>query len=471
MYIIDSSIDMPDIAYMEKRIKEEMKEGVAVNDLSLLRSRFATNSANALSIMQSKYGIVNPNSSKQVIDYYLTEMQKEIREITVKYPGLSFMSARTLCDIAADMKDRYIKEVTVEKCLEYADFQDFTPSLLENVAKVLQEIMELELFKAMRREGKWTTSGDAMKPLALLGREDSADLLTYRKNKKYSETIETFMSAKCADGRIHPTVSLGITNRINYSGPALMNIPKDLLWNVIGPRTPGNMLVSIDIKNQEPWIMINMLGIEKLKAMLDNKGKLYETVFEDIFGTQPTPIERKEFKTLWNALTYGMSIKGAEMSCTHIDGKKVYKYFNSFPEYKAYKSRCNALAKKQVQLSKTYFDTEVYANTYGPKLSRVLMDIGIQGTGADILSLLIKHFDIEVEHRGLQDVFTFYFSRHDETIIEVDKDYVEEVGKDNVIETLRDIFEHRIDDWEPFQVEIKEVGNSEIEIDNYYDEE
>lgn len=466
MYIIDSFTEQPDIEYLKTRIEEEMKSGVAINDLSELRSRFQVNCNSAREIMQTKYGIVNPNSYNQVSNYFLNELNKEIGEIYSSYTTITGLDATAMLKAATLLKDKfkYIKEITdTEVNLVFILDEDDDK---EAIKSCLQDILNCEMFKCMYRAGKWKVDAEAMKPLALAGREDAIDLLNYRKNKKYLETVESLIEARCGDGRIHPKVSLGITNRINYSKPALMNIPKDLLWAVVAPRKPGNLLISIDIKNQEPWIMANMLGIDRLKAMLSNKGGLYERVFEDIFGRLPSEIERREFKSVWLGLTYGLSCKGAEEMCNHIDAKEVYNYFSSFPEYKKYKSKCTALANKGVRYSETYFGTEVFAGDCDKfKLKRVLMDIGIQGTGSDILSLLVKHFDSEVLDRGLEDKLMLYFSRHDETIVEADIDYVSEVGKEEVFRILKDIFEHRIDDWEPFQVEIKEVGNGEVEID------
>ncbi len=91
------------------------------------------------------------------------------------------------------------------------------------------------------------------------------------------------------------------------------------------------------------------------------------------------------------------------------------------------------------------------------------MNLPVQGTGADILALLIKHFDGETKSRGLSGIMEFYFSRHDEVIIEVDRGFYETEGLDKVTSILRDIFEHSVDDWEPFTVEIKVLNGFELD--------
>lgn len=337
------------------------------------------------------------------------------------------------------------------------------PNSSQQVADFFSSIADSNITNACIRDGKWTTDKKAMVELAMLGYQEAIDILAYRKAKKYAETVKSIMNfTSPVDYRVRPKISLGKTNRVNYSEPAIINIPKAIVGYIIKPRGDGSKLYSVDIKNQEPWIMINMLDIKMLKAILENGNDLYTEVFKVIFGREPSKLERQELKVSWNAMTYGASKKGINELCRHIDGDKVYDFFNSIPEFKSYRFRCKALANKKVQTVSTYFGTKVTANEYGWKLQRVLMDIPIQGTGSDILALLVKHFDDEVENRGLEELTDIVFTRHDEIIIEVDGKLLADAGEDKVIGILTDIFQHRIDDWEPFKVEIKELGKEGI---------
>jgi hypothetical protein len=54
-----------------------------------------------------------------------------------------------------------------------------------------------------------------------------------------------------------------------------------------------------------------------------------------------------------------------------------------------------------------------------------------------------------------------YFTRHDECIIEVSKDFEDKYTVDGVIDVLTDLFEHRIDDWEPFRVKVEKIEPSQ----------
>ncbi len=400
MFNISSDHDVPNLDYAEKRVKETMAKGIYVRDIQDKNIKFTKERERLEGLMGSNYGIDNPRSHKQLAQYL--EMQD----------------------------DPVIKEACYDE-----------------------------------KNNKWITNKSAMESLALSQYEFAIDLLRFRQAATYESAVKQILNWSDSNRVLHPAVSKGITNRFNYSNPGLMNIPKKLLWEIISPRKEGNVLFSVDIKNQEPWIMINMLGIESLKEKLNsgNKNGLYNTVAFDILGREPDEKERTEIKRAWLAMTYGASKVGIVGMCKHTDGEVIYKYFNSFKEFKAYKSDCIKSAKMHLQTVETYFNTEVTTDEAGRGLWRVLMDLPVQGTGADILALLIKHFDDETKSRGLSSIMEFYFSRHDEVIIEVDRGFYETEGLDKVTSILRDIFEHSIDDWEPFTVEIKVLNGFELD--------
>lgn len=513
MYNIDSKVDKPDIQYMLDQVNKMMDRGIKVTNARKIYNNYKSKQDELTDIIREEYGIQNPNSPPQVVGY-------------------------------------------------------------------LKSLENDEVYDECFLDGKWTTKKDSLKALEELGYQFATDLLQYRQAKKYAESCKTLIDHMDENNLIRPKISLGKTNRVNYSEPPLMNIPKKLLWSLISPSKPTNKLFAADIKNQEPSIMINLLNIEQFKdALTDPKG-LYETLFEkpfslkikmnlwvvppntdrngvwepaelatkegippiyyspsrlnadayyldgekavavealntvvDIGGEVELPTEivvhldngdiirkevdmgkidakklsktglyeiegtikgvdvqckgivRDEFKVAWNAMTYGASSFGINKMCKHIDGKTVYKYFSGIKEFKQYRKQCTDLANKGIQNIRTYFGTLLYANESNPKaLKRVLMDLPIQGTGSDILSMLIKHFNEETESRGLSDKMWIYYTRHDELIIEVDGEYLETVGEDSVKETLRDILEHKVDNWEPFKLEIDQVDDSNLAL-------
>lgn len=514
MYYINRKKDKPDIGYMQAVIEGLMKRGIRLADCNKLKNHYTSLRETLRLDLRDKYGIENPNSTKQITSF----IQDLSNQISVE-------SKNDIINICYDDENN-----------------------------------------------KWTSNATAMGKLADLGYEFAQDLLDYRHAKKYAEAIESIVEDMDENGLIHPTVTLGKTNRINYSRPGIMTIPKQLLWHMVAPLTDGNVLYSVDIKNQEPNILINMTGAEELKYALESEEGLYETMFKDCFApvatanilvdtfdedrvynipeikalgtispamysaTRPmnkevyykdkkvigieticmggskgnypklpntvdieledgsiesvsvdwesaekkykkandysligklhgldikiTKAERKEFKTSWLAISYGASIFSIKMNCKTIDGGQVYKYVTGIEAIKNYRNQIDKLAKQGINTIGTIFGNRLYAGDYEgdyKKLKRILLDLPVQGSGADILSLLIKRFYDYTKQFGLEDKLSLYYTRHDELIIEVNKDWIAEVGKDKVNAVLHDMLEHQIDDWTPFKIEVTET--------------
>lgn len=520
MYHIDRKVDKPDIGYMEATVDKLMQRGIRLADCSKIYEYYSNLKEALSNDIMNKYGIANPNSSKQITDY--------IEELSSKVDLMS-------------------RNEIIEYCFD------------EN-------------------KHKWTSNKEALGNLADRGYEFAQDLLDYRFAKKYAESIKSILDASTPDRLIHPLVSLSKTNRIQYSKPGLLTIPKKLLWHVIAPYTDGNVLYSVDIKNQEPSILINLTGSNELKKALESDDGLYETLFKQCFAPSVTAnilvdtfpenrvysieelqrigtispayympaeqmknsikyngeyviaietlcagsekgkhaqlpdtvdietdqgnvysvkvewesdekkykkdkdyeligklpelevevpkIGRKEFKVAWNAISYGASIMGVKSICHTIDYKKVYNYITKIAELKEYRGQIDKMAKSGASGIGTIFGTPLYAGYTDDwkKLKRILLDLPIQGSGADILSLLIKHFYEYTSENNLSNKMDIYYTRHDELIIEVNGDWLAEVGNEAVENILRDMLEHQVDDWTPFKIEISQTKAAELGV-------
>lgn len=512
MYHISLKEDKPDIEYMRSQIEKLMARGIRLHEFTELKNYYVNLRDTLKKNFSDTYKVANPNSVKQLVG------------LVVRLSNSVALGSRN--DI-------------IENC-----YDDQT--------------------------NKWTTNKCALGNLAALGYEFAQDLLDYRAADSIAKSILSLEGNIASDGLLHPNVSLTKTNRVNYTSPALMNIPKKLLWQLVAPFKQGNALYSIDIKNQEPSILAHMTGAEELKQALESPDGLYESLFKQCFkpccvanvlidtfmedrvyseeeirsiGTispkyycaqrpqtsgqyyngekirliesicaggskgvvpklpdkvhietengnnyevevtweqndikakssrdysvrgylsgiemQIEPIERKEFKTSYLAITYGAAITTIKESCKHIDGERVYKFVTGIKAIKEHKARINKLISQGISSIESAFGTVIDAGTRDPgMLKRIMLDLPIQGTGADILSLLLKNFYNQVDKLGYSDKMSVYYTRHDELIIEVENEWLQEVGEKQVTDILRDIFEHQIDDWAPFKIEIERV--------------
>lgn len=297
------------------------------------------------------------------------------------------------------------------------------------------------------------TSEGALLSLSELGRQDAILLLQCRKLNSKMDSIKNLMKFVDTRGYIKPKVSTTVSNRINYTEPALMNISKEILWDVIKPEDGFN-LWSVDIKNQEPHIIAYYLDIPEIKDIIEKGNGIYETLFSTIFPDETlTEVKRSELKTIWNALTYGASYNTIKQNYKNIDGKKVCNYFKKLQGIKNHKKNCKQKADNGFNSIETYFGTTMESDKIGSQLVRSLMDLAIQGTGADILALLIEHFYEWLSESPLDGLIDIYYTRHDELILSVSND----LKDDYTIELLTNLFTHKVDNWKEFSVKIKKI--------------
>ena len=521
MYHIDLKKDKPDIGYMQCKVSELMKRGIRLADCNKIKNYYISLRDKLKENFTESYGVQNPNSPKQIVTY-----------LQVLSSRFDINSKNDIINICYDSENK-----------------------------------------------KWTTDAESMEKLADLGYEFAKDLLDYRHAKKYAESIQSITEAADENGLVHPEVTLSKTNRINYANPGLLTIPKKLLWHLITPYKDGNILYSVDIKNQEPSILINMTGADELKYALESDEGLYETMFKQCFvptatanvlvdtfpedrvysyaeirkigtvspamysaakarvsgymlngkriieieticlggtkGVYPklpntvkveledgtiaevgvewesadkkytkssdysldgrllgveievSKAERNEFKRAYLALSYGASSFGIDAMCKIIDGKRVYQYVTGISAIKNYRKQIKDYAKNGRNIICTVFGTRLFAGEIyeSKKLERTLMNIPIQGSGADIVSLLLRHFYDYTSCNAISDKMSVYYTRHDELIIEVDKDWYNSVGREKVESILKDMLEHQINDWTPFKIEISQTKAASIGIE------
>lgn len=419
MYYIDSEVDKPSLSNMMMTITECMEEGIRIGDTRELREKLdVAIKASAMNLKMS-YGIENPNSPQQV---------------TAALQRLHDPNVEDACIVEA-----YVKQANGKS------------------AKTL----------------KWTSDKNALSKLVHMDYDIAKQIIIYRRASKYADYIDRFTRMADREGLVHPTVSFGKTNRVNYSDPDLMNIPKKILWDVVVPRNDDNILISIDVKNQEPWILVNMLGIESIKQSLETSGEgLYDTLIKIWYGKdfKYNKLQRDEFKTAWNALTYGATKTLAYSICKNIDPDILYKNFKGIEELNEYCKSCRSKGFGGYRKTESVFGTQLECDgAKGVKLANQHMDLKVQATGADILALLIEHFQDRTEEEGINEMIWLYYSRHDELILEADFMLFEIKGEEWVMNFLKDTFEHQIDDWVPFQVDIDIVKPEPLFIEEQDD--
>lgn len=302
--------------------------------------------------------------------------------------------------------------------------------------------------------GAINTREESLKSLHDMGYPIFGNVVVGRKLNNIKKTLRKLVELSDDNRRVHPKLSVAVTNRLIYSEPAIMSIRKELVWSVIEPRNEGWELFSVDIKSQEPWILANMLNIVPLKKLMMNDVDFYEGIYMLATGDTLTDKQRTVIKRVWNSITYGAARKTVE-GYASVKGAAVYDFLMSMPEYKAYRNDIFKRARNGRRCISTAFGTEIYADESGSKLARSLLDLPIQGSGADILSMLVYALNSVVEQKGLSDYIEFYLSRHDEIVVMADTNAISE---QEVVGFLESVMVHQVEGWVPFKVIVSNLS-------------
>lgn len=250
----------------------------------------------------------------------------------------------------------------------------------------------------------------------------------YRKSKNNLDKLKEILR-NTREGRIHPKFSFGVTNRINYSNPSL-NLNKGLR-EVIGVEK-GYKIVKGDFEAFEVFILINMLGIDKLKHIYETEDDFYMGVVKDIAGDKSYNVVRDDIKLAWLAGVYGSNLSGLEDKETGVI-KKIKDKINNIEELVRYKERIKNYKGDVVQIESYFGTKKVIENDVNKVFNNTF-----QLTGSDLLYFTLKKCFDEISYRGLERNVRIYFTMHDEIILYVDeghvKDAIDILNKSMVLE-------------------------------------
>lgn len=279
---------------------------------------------------------------------------------------------------------------------------------------------------------KCTTRSEALQRVR--DSEFTTDMVAIRKLQKVALVHDK------ENKKLIPSVSLSVTNRISYSDPPLVQIDRDMVY----PTSRDEYLICADICNQEPLILYEWLGLgTHAECFLDSRG-FYVAVFEKFYGREPNKQELKDFKACWLAITYGGHVQYPK-----IDTRPIVEHFNSAEV----REKLKTLTQSAFRYSKcvgTYFGTTIRPQTNITSTSSI--NLPIQGTAADIFTVLLEHCYNTLEISQYKDTIHILYTRSDEIIFRVHKS----IPKDEAKQYIKSLTEHQVDDWVPFSVDVEE---------------
>jgi DNA polymerase-1 len=315
--------------------------------------------------------------------------------------------------------------------------------------KQLQDVLFGKLGLPVQRKtatGQPSTAEDVLEELAAQY-ELPRIILEYRGLAKLKSTYTDKLPEQvdASTGRVHTSYhqAVAATGRLSSTDPNLQNIPvrttegRRIRQAFIAP--PGHVLVAADYSQIELRIMAHLSGDASLLKAFAEDRDIHQATAAEVLGVEPSAVtseQRRAAKAINFGLIYGMSAFGLARQLGIERGaaqKYVDLYFERYPGVKRYMDATRSMAREQ-GFVETVFGRRLYLpdiRSRNPSLrqyaERSAINAPMQGTAADI----IKRAMIAVHAwlAGEQSRARLVMQVHDELVLEVREDAVDEVGR------------------------------------------
>ena len=246
-------------------------------------------------------------------------------------------------------------------------------------------------------------------------------------------------------GRIHTSYhqAVAATGRLSSSDPNLQNIPirtpegRRIRQAFIAP--PGQVLMAADYSQIELRIMAHLSGDEGLLSAFATDRDVHQATAAEVFGVAPEAVttdQRRAAKAINFGLIYGMSAFGLAKQLGVDRGaaqQYVDLYFARYPGVKRYMDETRKAAREQGYVS-TVFGRRLHLpdiNARNKQLQqyaeRSAINAPMQGTAADIIKRAMIDVEGWLHAQGEAAPARLIMQVHDELVLEVRADAVEEV--------------------------------------------
>ena len=291
----------------------------------------------------------------------------------------------------------------------------------------------------------------AKEHLAAAGHPLTEALIAYREPWKlvstYGDAFLAFATDAVTDvdgrriGRIRSTfVPLGAsTGRVACREPNLQNLPKDARFHEALRAPAGRRLVTADYATCELRIVAELAEDPVFLAAFARGEDLHSTVATSMFGVKVSKSEHPELRQRAKAINFGLVYgmgPGALAASLGVDrgtGEQLLaKYFQTFPRIRDYLDGAVDTALRRgfsetiLGRRLTYAPDAIRADNARGELSRIMKNMPIQGTSADMTKLaMVRIHERLVDHAGDPGLVN---TIHDELVVECDADSADAVA-------------------------------------------
>lgn len=348
----------------------------------------------------------------------------------MEYAGIH-VNRKTLDDMSDDMEARIGKlEANIHE-LAGTDFNIGSPKQL---GVILFEKLGLPVIK--KTKTGYSTAADVLEQLRT-AHPIIEDLLMYRQLTKLKSTyIDGLRNVIFDDGKIHTIYKQAQTStgRISSIEPNLQNIPirleeGKLIRKAFEPSDKDRWIFAADYSQIELRVLAHIAKIPALIDAFKHGRDIHTETAVRVFEVAPEDVSsnmRRQAKAVNFGIIYGISDFGLsqQLGIPVAQAKQfIEKYFQSFPEIKAYMKETIGYAREHGYV-KTLFDRkryipEIRSKNYNERSfgERAALNAPIQGSAADIIKFAMIEIERALEAEQLQSKLLLQV--HDELIFDV----------------------------------------------------
>lgn len=217
--------------------------------------------------------------------------------------------------------------------------------------------------------------------------------------------------------RVFPSYSLSSTYRLSSNTPSIGNLDTSLR-ELIVPRE-GCYFVSLDYRQQEPWIIVNLLQDDELMEVLLTSDDFYMGILSR-FEIPETVENREAVKKVWNASIYGSSLDTV-LKKEHRWVVDVYEWINTNERVLSLRRKVEKNMKEDKEIY-TEFGFRKSVPYSGTRSVRQAFNSIFQMSGAGVLYAGINSIHNAVALEGFTGKLSLVFTNHDEYVLEVSEE-------------------------------------------------
>ena len=307
-------------------------------------------------------------------------------------------------------------------------------------------------------------------------------VLEYRELTKLLSTyVDTLGNFVKEDGRIHSDfVQTGTTTgRFSSENPNLQNLPaksgEGILVRKAFITDKNKKLFSLDYSQIDLRSAAILSKDENLIEIFKQGTDIHTGVASRVFKVPESEVDsdmRRKAKVINFGILYGMGVNALKDSMK-VDRKEAQEFYDEYKKTFATLSNYLEIVKDEAKRN-GYTETLLGRRRHIPLLKsklpflraqgeRIAINAPIQGTTADILKLAMIDIDQYIKEHNLESKLKILLQIHDELIIEVDEDIVDQ-EKEILKNILAQVLEKRLNDKKWKDLFIPDTAIEEVPI-------